>query len=287
VQAVRILLVGASGMLGSRMGRTLGDKGHEVVAPSLEELDLSGEDGARGYLETARFEALVNCAAFTDVDACENDETFRRALLLNGTAVGWLAEACRSRKAILVHFSTDYVFDGLKDSPYVEEDPTDPLNAYGRTKREGERVVEAAGCRAAILRTSWLYGPGGRHFVATVARLMGERDILEVVDDQRGAPTNTADLAAFTEELLASGEANGIYHFSNEGETTWYGVALEVKRILGLSCRIEPTTSDRFPRPARRPANSRFDLSRSRRAVGHAFRTWQEALEDYLKREYP
>jgi dTDP-4-dehydrorhamnose reductase len=270
-------------MLGSRMRVLLEGRGHEVAAPPPEEADLADRDRMRRALDPVGFDVLVNCAAETDVDACEEPAGYERALLVNAKAVGWLGEACRARGALLVHYSSDYVFDGAKGSPYAEEDAPNPVNAYGRTKWLGERAAAETGCRLVVIRTSWLYGPGGRHFVGAVARRMAGRERLEVVDDQRGAPTFTADLAAFTGEILSLGAPEGTYHFSNEGEATWYRVALEVRRLLKLEgCRVEPVTSDRYPRPARRPADSRFDLTKSRRAVGHGFRTWEEALRDYL-----
>lgn len=285
---MKIVLIGSSGMLGSRMLSLLRQKGHEVSAPSLEELDLTDEVNVRSCLGSRDFEVLVNCAAYTDVDACEDAGKYQLALQVNATSVGWLARECGVRGATLVHFSTDYVFDGRKTGPYDEGDPAAPVNAYGRTKRLGEEAILRTGVRHYQIRTSWLYGPGGRHFVGTIARLLREKDRVEVVNDQRGAPTNTADLSLFTEEILVQRAEPGFYHFSNEGETTWYGVALEVQRWMGIpEGRIVPTTSDRFKRPAARPANSRFDLAKSRVAVGHPFRSWEEALKEYLEKECP
>lgn len=258
-----------------------------MEAPDLSELDLSDDRSIDRGLKGKTFDVLVNCAAFTDVDACEDPAVYPTALRVNGTALAPLAAACRERGAVLVHFSTDYVFDGTKGSPYREEDPVRPVNAYARTKRIGEEALLAAGGRPLLIRTSWLYGPGGRHFPGTIARLMRERGEVRVVDDQRGGPTYTADLALFTAELLETGAPPGIYHFSNEGETTWYGLALAVKRLLGLEARVEPTTSASFPRPARRPPDSRFDLTKARRAVGHPIRPWEEALKEYFAGETP
>jgi len=177
--------------------------------------------------------------------------------------------------------STDYVFDGSKGSPYMEEDPTGPINVYGRTKLAGEDAARASGAPSLIVRTSWLYGRGGKNFVDTIAAKLGKGESLEVVDDQRGSPTYARDLADGIEVLLRRG-ATGTVHVTNSGQTTWHGFAVEIARYLGSSAAIAPTTSDRFQRPAPRPKYSVLSGARFRGLTGESLRSWDEALHHYL-----
>ncbi|HJT23778.1 MAG TPA: sugar nucleotide-binding protein, partial [bacterium] len=183
-------------------------------------------------------------------------------------------------------YSTDYVFDGRKEGPYQETDPTAPLNVYGRTKWQGEKLLFVEKPSFYLIRSSWVFGPRGKNFVDTMVGLMKSRSRIEVVDDQVGGPTYTGDLARFTWELLEKKAASGTYHFANSGHVSWYGFAKEIQKQMGFTrCEVVPVSSDRVFRPAERPANSRFDLSKSTRALGHSPRPWQDALKDYLQRE--
>ncbi|MCP2336860.1 dTDP-4-dehydrorhamnose reductase [Actinomadura rupiterrae] len=267
---MKCLVTGADGMLGTDLAARLPG----AVALDRASLDLTDADAVREAVAVHRPDAVVNCAAWTAVDDAEARED--DALAINGTAVGHLAEACREAGARLVQLSTDYVFPG--HGPYGEDDPTGPINAYGRTKLAGEQAALAYE-RSYVVRTAWLYGAHGPNFVATMARLAAERDTVDVVDDQRGQPTWTGDLADRIVRLVASDAPFGIYHGTNAGETTWFGLAREVFALLGHDPeRVRPTTTDRFPRPARRPSNSVLGHKGWDRAGMEPMRDWREAL---------
>jgi dTDP-4-dehydrorhamnose reductase len=273
-------------MLGSKMAEILRARGHELLTPGRGELNLNRPHTIEKYFKNVSFEALVNCAGFTRVDACEEPAKFSMALSVNGTSVGWLAKFCRKTDRLLVHFSTDYVFNGKKDGPYEESDATDPLNTYGRTKRQGEKLIQKENPFFYLIRTSWVFGPKGENFVDKIAELLKNKPRIEVVDDQIGAPSYTADLALLTAELLEKKAEPGFYHFANAGTASWFDFAKEIRQQTGLSsCEIAPVSSENVFRPAQRPANSRLDCSKAAKAVGHAFRSWQEALKDYLTKE--
>jgi dTDP-4-dehydrorhamnose reductase len=275
-------------MLGSEMLEQCRARGHEAVAPVRAEVDLTSPAGLERFFQNNKFEALVNCAGFSRVDDCEEPAPYAQALAVNATAPGWLAKFCKKAGSLLVHYSTDYVFDGEKEGLYLETDEPNPLNAYGRTKWMGERAILDQGPAFYLIRTSWLYGPRGKNFVKTLVGLLKTRARAEVVDDQRGAPTSTKDLAEFTLGLLEGKAERGLYHFSNSGETTRYGAALEIQKRMGLGgCEIVPVPSGKNPRPARRPANSRFNLDKAVRAWGRPIRPWAEALKEYLEKDLP
>lgn len=284
---MKIALLGSTGMLGSKVLENCRARGHEVAAPSRAEADLASPVDLERFFQKNEFEALVNCAGFTGVDLCEEPSHAGEALAVNATAVGWLAKFCKASGRRLVHFSTDYVFDGKKAGAYSETDEPHPLNAYGRTKRMGEGMLLGEDPPFYLIRTSWVYGPNGKNFVSTIMELLKRRDRIEVVDDQVGAPTYTGDLAVFTLELLERNAQKGIYHFSNAGETSWHGIAVEVQRSLGLTaCRVLPISSDKYQRAAKRPLNSRFDLRKALGFLRAPIRPWQEALRDHLKRDF-
>jgi dTDP-4-dehydrorhamnose reductase len=250
---MRWLVTGAGGMLGRDLCAALADAGEtDVVAATRADLDVTDPAAVRAAVAGAG--VVLNAAAWTDVDGAETAEP--AATAVNGDAVRMLAGAAGRR---LIHFSTDYVFAGDAGTPYPEDTPADPVNAYGRSKAAGEHAVLAAG--GYVVRTAWLYGAHGGNFVRTVLRLAGERDTLDVVDDQQGAPTWSYALArqaiALAGAAAAGRAAPGAYHGTAAGRTTWYGLARAVLTEAGLDPdRIRPTTSDRFPRPARRPAYS-------------------------------
>jgi dTDP-4-dehydrorhamnose reductase len=269
------------------MAQVLKAKGHELLTPTHSQVDLNRPYTIENYFKDQTFDVLVNCAGFTRVDACEEPAKFSMALNVNGTAVGWLAKFCKKTHRILVHFSTDYVFNGQKEGPYLETDRAEPLNIYGRTKWQGEKLLMAEDPFYYLIRTSWVFGPQGDNFVSRMAELLMTKPRIEVVEDQVGGPTYTGDLAQFTLELLEKKAKPGLYHFSNAGHVSWFEFAREVQKQTGYaSCEIAPVSSANIFRPAQRPANSRFDLSKSTGAVGHAFRAWQEALGDYLTKDF-
>jgi dTDP-4-dehydrorhamnose reductase len=282
---LRIAVLGSSGMLGSKVAALFRRFGHEVFAPDWAEWDLTRTGDFGGFFADHEFEGLINCAAFTDVDACEDPSVYPKALAINGAGPGCLASECRKSGRWMVHLSTDYVFDGSADRPYAEAEPVRPINAYGRTKAEGERGFLESGTEGYLVRTSWLYGPNGRNFVKTMAGLLRTRPSVEVVDDQLGGPTYTGDLAAFLLDLVETRPPMGIYHFANEGVVSWRGFAEAVRDGLHVACEVLPVTSEKFSRPAKRPRNSCFDLTKARGVSRKPLRPWREALADYLKEE--
>ncbi|MET8585982.1 dTDP-4-dehydrorhamnose reductase [Streptomyces collinus] len=277
------LITGAGGMLGQDVLARLRRDGERAVGLARGELDIADGDAVREAVAAHRPGIVVNCAAWTAVDDAEAHEA--EALRVNGDGPGRLAEACAESGARLVHVSTDYVFAGDGSAPYAEDAPTAPRGAYGRTKLAGERAVLAALPEAGyVVRTAWLYGAGGGNFVDTMIRLESSKDTVDVVDDQRGQPTWTVDLADRLVRLgqvaSAGGAPAGIYHGTSGGETTWFALAREVFRLLGADPgRVRPTTSDAFVRPAPRPAYSVLGHERWRRAGIEPIRPWGEALE--------
>ncbi len=283
---MRVLVTGARGQVGGEVARALAGSA-EVVAHDRSTLDLAKPADIVARVRDVRPDIIVNAAAYTAVDRAESDEASARAV--NAVAPGILAEEARRAGALLVHYSTDYVFDGTKHGAYVESDATNPLGAYGRTKLDGERAIAASGCAHAILRTSWVYGPQGGNFVRTMLRLARERDELRVVDDQHGAPTSSLQLARATLEILdRARDAPGIYHATAAGETTWFGYAQAIfeeqaRRDRALRVpRLAPIATRDYPTPARRPANSVLDSSRLARTFGIRLGPWREALVETL-----
>ncbi|MER5890689.1 dTDP-4-dehydrorhamnose reductase [Streptomyces sp. NPDC001941] len=279
----RWLVTGAGGMLGRDVTARLGA---EAVGLGRAELDLRDPAAVRAALAAHRPEVVVNCAAWTAVDDAEGRE--EEALDVNGTAVRELAAACAETGAVLLHVSTDYVFAGDAAVPYREAAPPRPRTAYGRTKLAGERaVLELLPERGYVVRTAWLYGAGGGNFVRTMIRLEAERDLLDVVDDQRGQPTWSGDLARVLHELgdaaLAGRAAPGVYHGTSGGEASWCELARETFRLLGADpARVRATTSGAYPRPAPRPAYSVLGHERWHGTGVRPIRDWRAALAGAL-----
>ncbi|WP_281174240.1 dTDP-4-dehydrorhamnose reductase [Hamadaea tsunoensis] len=273
----KVLITGAGGML----GRALTAAAPAATALTRRELDLL--DAAATADAVAGHDVVINAAAWTDVDRAETEEA--EATRINGDAVANLAAACASANARLIHVSTDYVFAGDAATPYAEDAPTAPLNAYGRSKLAGElavaKLLPAAGY---VVRTAWLYDRTGRNFLTTMLRLAGERDFVDVVDDQRGQPTTAPALAAQLLRLAARPDAApGIYHGTAGGETTWYAFTRAIFALTGLDPdRVRPTTSERFVRPAPRPAYSVLGHDRWRAAGLAPLADWQDLLHDLL-----
>ncbi len=223
---------------------------------------------------SANTRIVINCAAYTDVDGAEADEA--EATRVNGHGAGNLAARCAETGAVLVHFSTDYVFDGSGTRPYPTDHPLAPLGAYGRSKAAGEAAIRASGCEHLIIRTSWLYAPWGKNFVRTMVELGRKHESLRVVNDQRGRPSSCSYLAERTLALLDHG-ARGTFHVTDGGECTWFEFATEIMVQTGSKCRVEPCTTDEFPRPAPRPAYSVLDLSATESLLGPSS-AWQDNL---------
>jgi dTDP-4-dehydrorhamnose reductase len=273
---MKLFVTGAAGMLGGRVVACAREHGHAAVGSDIDDLDLTDGAAVRERLAAERPDAVINCAGYTDVDGAEAAEDL--ATLVNGTAAGHVAAACAATGAFIVHISTDYVFGGDATRPYVESDAPAPRTAYGRSKLAGERAVAAAGAPFAIARTAWLFGAGGRNFIDTVLALAAGRDELSVVADQRGCPTWTGHLAPALIEVAES-RAAGIHHLCGAGECTWHELATEAFRLAGVSCRVVPTTTDAFPRPARRPA---YSVLSSERADALRLPPWQEGVAAHV-----
>ncbi|GAB3145608.1 dTDP-4-dehydrorhamnose reductase [Microbispora hainanensis] len=274
---MRWLVTGAAGMLGAELTALLAGEDEDVAALSRRDLDLRDPAAVREAVRTRKPDVVVNCAAWTAVDEAETREW--EALAVNGHAVRPLAAACAGLGAMLVHLSTDYVFDGTARTPYAEDAPVNPVNAYGRTKAAGEQAALRYG--GYVVRTAWLYGAHGPNFAKTMIRLAAGGGLVRVVDDQRGQPTWAADLAAQIVRLVRASPPPGVYHGTNAGQTTWYGYAREIFRLLGADPdRVRPTSSRDFPRPARRPTYGVLGHEAWARAGLAPMRDWREALRD-------
>jgi dTDP-4-dehydrorhamnose reductase len=274
----RVVVTGAAGMLGraivTRFAAT-----HDVVPHTRADCDLAEADVTERWILERAPQTIVHCAAWTDVDGCEADPG--RASRDNATATANVARAAARAGSALCQLSTDYVFDGEKPAPYVEDDSSGPLGVYGRTKWAAEEHVRASTQRAWIVRTSWVFGPGGRNFVKTITALLGERQEIRVVEDQRGSPTYTLDLASGLYHVVTAGRF-GTYHVTNTGACSWYEFAVAIASRLRSRCRILPCSTAEFPRPARRPRNSVLE-PRFYRAQGlPEMRPWQDGMNDYL-----
>jgi dTDP-4-dehydrorhamnose reductase/4-ketoreductase len=281
---MRWLVTGAGGMLGRDTVEELTRRGEDVTGLDHKALDITQRDAVEGALADHRPDLVVNCAAYTAVDDAESDE--ERALRINGDGPGHLARACAAHGARMIHVSTDYVFAGDARTPYPEDHPTAPRTAYGRTKLAGEQAVaKELPTSSAIVRTAWLYGVHGRSFVRTMIDLESRRDTLDVVHDQRGQPTWSADVAARLADLgphLGRG-ASGVFHATGSGEASWYELAREVFSGLGADpARVRPVGSEAFPRPAPRPAYSALAHGRWQELGLPPLRDWQSALRDAL-----
>ena len=283
---MKILLTGAAGQLGRELKRSLTCLG-DVIACDRSQLDLSKPETLRDAVRAIAPDVIVNAAAYTAVDKAEAEPEMAGAI--NAEAPGILAEEAKRLDALLIHYSTDYVFDGSKPAPYTEDDIPAPLSAYGRSKRAGELAIASAGGRHLIFRTSWVYGLHGANFMKTMLRLGRERDELRVIGDQVGAPTWTRHLADATALILARKDIpDGLYHLAAAGETSWHCYAETIfaeARRAGLMEKVPVVrriTSADYPLPAPRPANSRLDCSRFQRDFGLALPDWHTGLIDCL-----
>ena len=282
---MRVLLTGRNGQVGWELERALAPLG-EVIATDRSTLNLADPDMIRRVVREAKPEVIVNAAAYTAVDKAESEAEL--AMKINGLAPGVLAEESKRLGARVVHYSTDYVFDGEKATPYVEDDEPNPINEYGRSKLAGERAVETTGCRHLILRTSWVYGGRGRNFLLTILKAARERPELRVVSDQTGAPTSSRSIARATAEILRiSSDLDvpaGIYHMTAKGQATWYAFALAILAEFGLRTPIVPISSEQSPTTACRPRNSLLDNSKLAATFNIRLPSWQEQLSDLVMR---
>jgi dTDP-4-dehydrorhamnose reductase len=273
---MRVLVTGAGGMLAHDVALAAEARHHDVIALSEHDLDVTDGALVAAALAELRPDAVVNCAAWTDVDRAEAEEV--AALRVNGVAPGHLARAATEQGAQLIHVSTDYVFDGTAQRPYVESDQTGPRSAYGRTKLAGEQAVLAAGGGHAVVRTAWLFGAAGKNFVATMLDLATARDAVTVVADQIGSPTFTGHLAAALLDI-AERRVTGIAHVAGGGQCAWSELAAQTFEQAGVNCTVQPVTSSEFPRPAPRPA---WSVLASERDDVPSLPPWREGLAAYL-----
>lgn len=289
---MKILLFGKNGQVGWELNRSLLPLG-EVFALSRKEADFSNPESLRDIVREIKPDVIVNAVAYTAVDKAEKEEGL--AEIINSTAPGVLAEAALEINALMVHYSTDYVFDGTKESPYVETDEPNPLNAYGRTKLAGERVIQSSGCDYLILRTTWVYASRGSNFLRTILRLANNHNELRIVSDQYGAPTWARNIADVTAHVLAGTQQerqagvfeSGVYHLSSRGRTTWYGfsnVIIEKAQQLDtkggvITERVLPITTKDYPLPAQRPMNSQLDSRLLLEHFGLTMPEWQQSVK--------
>lgn len=273
-----ILITGSNGQLGKEFQALAGDyTQYRFLFTSREELSLEDEHSIVNYFNNHSIDFCVNCAAYTAVDKAETD--YEKAYQVNAAGVRRLAEQCELHHTKLIHISTDYVFNGQSPSPYKEDDFTEPVNKYGSSKLEGERFCRHENPSSIIIRTAWVYSEFGNNFVKTMLRLMKERESINVVNDQVGAPTYAADLANAVMSIIAHHEWHaGIYHYSNRGKISWYDFAVAIKGAAGLSCAVNPIPSSSYPTPAKRPSFSLLDCSKIQSNYGIKIPDWKESL---------
>lgn len=282
-----IWLIGSKGMLGTHLAEMLAQSGIPFDGTDVD-LDITDESQVMAFASGKSFSHIINCAAYNAVDNAEDDA--ENAFRLNGTVLNHLSEAANLTGACLIHFSTDYVFNGTKSEGYTEEDPPSPETMYGASKLDGEKNVMRLCERYFIFRISWLYGPYGKNFVHTMLNLFKEKDRVTVVDDQFGSPTYTGELAGFVHDLAASENRQyGLYHFSGEGVTSWYEFAVEIYRlarkydIVDKTVVLKPVDSSNYPSKAKRPPYSYMKKDKLVQSLGYRPNDWRDALEGYIK----
>jgi dTDP-4-dehydrorhamnose reductase len=277
---MKVLVVGNLGMLGTDLMEAFAAN-HQVVGVDREEMDITDASQCARSLRELRPDVVINAAALTNVDYCEDHE--QEAFLINGEGAGNLALAAASIGSEFVHYSTDYVFDGLKQEPYSERDRPNPRSIYGMSKLRGEELVQSSHPDALILRTSWLFGFHGKNFIRTILGAAREGAQLRVVDDQKGSPTYSRDLAARTVRMARS-KCRGLYHLTNQGSCTWYELAVQAVKGADLTgVELIPVATADYQRPAPRPANSVLDNARLRLEGMPMMRPWQVAVEEYIQ----
>ena len=274
-----VLITGILGQLGYDLSKELTKRGVEFIAPSLEELELTTEDGAKNFIFDKKPDAVVHCAAYTAVDKAESEAEL--AITVNGMGTRWIAEACREIGAKMIYISTDYVFGGDGHTPYEIHDEKKPVNVYGRSKLLGEDAVSMILKKYFIVRTSWVFGINGNNFIKTMLRLAETHKKLNVVNDQIGSPTYTVDLAKLLADMVET-EKYGIYHATNEGFCSWAEFAREIFTEAGVDVEVDGIPTIEYPTPARRPFNSRLSKKSLDEAGFERLPTWQDALKRYL-----
>lgn len=276
---MKVFVTGVKGQLGHDVVNELEKRGHTAIGVDIEEMDITDKDAVKRVITQVSPEAVVHCAAYTAVDAAEEQvELCRR---VNGLGTENIAEICKELNCKLMYISTDYVFNGQGTRPWEPDDEREPLNVYGQTKYEGELAVEALE-KYFIVRIAWVFGVNGKNFIKTMLNLGKTRDHLTVVDDQIGSPTYTYDLARLLVDMIET-EKYGRYHATNEGVCSWYEFACEIFKKAGIEVAVSPVSSNEYPAKAKRPQNSRMDKSKLKEMGFEPLPTWQDALERYLK----
>lgn len=276
----KILVTGANGQLGRCLQDVAKDfPDYDFHFKSSKDLDITAEKQINNLFSQEKFDYCINCAAYTAVDKAESDK--ENAYLVNAQAVKYLAVACQANNTILIHISTDFVFDGTKSTPYTENDLPNPINVYGASKLKGEQYVQQIVKKYFIIRTSWVYSEYGHNFVKTMLRLGGERDEINVVNDQIGSPTYAGDLAEAILKIISHKATDyGIYHYSNKGAISWYDFAKTIFEIKGMDLKLKPISSETYPTPAKRPTFSVMDKAKIKQILQINIWDWKERLKN-------
>ena len=286
----KILVTGSNGQLGKELKKFAASYPQfEFIFLSKEDLPIHHFEMVRLYFNTYHPKYCINCAAYTAVDRAEQEKD--KAFQVNGEAVGVLAAVCKEQHCKLIHISTDYVFDGSATVPYKEDSPTNPQNVYGYSKLEGEKQALQFNPDSIIIRTSWVYSEFGKNFVRTMLKLMREKEEINVVNDQFGSPTYAADLAEVIIQIIRKLQTpdsrfptpGSIYHYSNEGIISWYDFAVEIKKLTGSNCKINPIPTSQYPTPAKRPAYSGLDKTKIQQTFDVVLKNWKESLAVCIK----
>lgn len=277
---MKVLVTGVKGQLGYDVVNELTKRGHEAVGVDVDEMDITDGDACRQVITEANPDAVIHCAAYTAVDAAEDNADLCRRI--NGEGTRNVAQACKEADVKLMYISTDYVFDGQGTRPWEPDDERHPLNVYGQTKYEGELAVEELSDKYFIVRIAWVFGVAGKNFIKTMLRLGKERGAVSVVDDQIGSPTYTYDLARLLVDMIQT-DKYGRYHATNEGLCSWYEFAKEIFRQAGMDVPVTPVSSDAFPAKATRPSNSRLNKDKLSENGFERLPAWQDALGRFLK----
>jgi dTDP-4-dehydrorhamnose reductase len=275
---MKALIIGGKGLLGTNIASVL-DKTFDLTICDIDTWDITDRASGESHIEKYHPDVLINLAAMTDVDGCEDKR--ESAKRINAYGAGVVADLCKGHNVRFVHISTDYVFDGKKTIPYKENDLPNPMSVYGTTKLMGERAILEKNPSSLIIRAQWLYGKGGENFISKVINIAKQSGALRVVNDQRGSPTYAKDLAEPLIALIEKGKT-GIYHLANSGSCTWFEFAGEIFRLLAIDTAIIPISSDELERKAKRPSYSVFDMWKFQKDTGLKMRPWQEALGEYL-----
>lgn len=276
---MKVVVTGVAGQLGQDVMKELARKNHQACGTDRTQLDITNEEDVIAYISDVKPDVILHCAAYTNVDAAEENEDL--AYQINAAGTEYLAKAAKLTGAKMLYISTDYVFDGTATEPYEVDEPTKPLGAYGRTKLAGEQLLQKHVDEFFIVRTAWVFGVYGNNFVKTMIRLGKERGEVGVVHDQVGSPTYTVDLARFMVELMET-DKYGIYHATNSGICSWYEFAVEIFNQAEMNVKVNPLTSDQFPRPAARPNYSVLSKKMIEKQGLKPLRDWKEALAAYL-----